>query len=163
MNGLADFNQTSKTDWGPPPSGRVYHRSQPISHWSKPHIQLAELAELEAQMTQFENVYEELIAEIQRQYVMPADPRFLNFFRSHRRIPQLLMEALPYLRKFFANSIFVLHATSDENGWQMLYASATWPGEPSDALTALDHFDDEWWIANSYPAGMALTFTYKLV
>lgn len=45
----------------------------------------------------------------------------------------------------------------------MLYVKAMWPGEPRDALAALDQFEDVWWIANSYPAGTTLTFTYSLV
>lgn len=45
----------------------------------------------------------------------------------------------------------------------MLYASVQWPGEPEDAMKALNAFDAAWWLNNSYPAGANLTFTYRLV
>jgi hypothetical protein len=163
MNGLLVKDQTSGNEWGSPPSARVYYRAQSVPEEQKQRMQLAEFADLEAQMNHFEEQHEKLIAEIRREYVIPSDASVLDFLRRHRQIAQVLVEALPHLRRFFANTVFSLRTKADESGWQMLYVSAIWPEEPGAALAALDRFDDAWWIANSYPSGNSITFTYKLV
>jgi hypothetical protein len=163
MNGLLDYSQPTGSDWGSPITPALYDPFQEGAHQRPVRQQLANLIALEEQMARFEAEHALLVTEVRRYYVMPDELSVRDFLRNHRRIPPLLLEALPHLRRFFANTIFTLRATSDENGWQMLYVGALWPGEPRDALAALNQFDDAWWIANSYPAGTSLTFTYKLV
>jgi hypothetical protein len=76
----------------------------------------------------------------------------------------LLIEAIPHLRQHFGNgTVFSLRATVDEYGGQALYAVAMWPGNVQDARNSLEHFDEQWWIANSRQAAGDLTFTYELV
>jgi hypothetical protein len=164
MNGLSDFNQTPDAERGTQVFSRLYHGLIATPDWpalrGKP---TGEFPYLEDQMLNFEVQFAASITDVQRHYVMPADSSVIDFLRSHRRIPQLLIEALKPLRQFFDDSILALRATSDENGWEMLYVNILWPGEPHCALEALDKFDDSWWLANSYPAGLNLTFTYKLL
>jgi hypothetical protein len=45
----------------------------------------------------------------------------------------------------------------------MLYVVALWPGDVKEVRTALDHFDERWWIANSHRALGDVSFTYELV
>lgn len=101
--------------------------------------------------------------DIRRLFVVADERSVFDYLRSHRRVPSLLIESVPHLRRLFGDAALSLRATSDEDGWDMLYATVRWAGEPEDALRALDRFDDEWWLAHSYPAGKSLTFTYDLV
>ncbi len=162
MTVLLENNQTSGNNWEPSGTARMYHRQKPAAEPER-RIQLSELAGLDAQMIRFEAQHDQLMDEIRRLYVMPDERSVSDYLRGHRRVPQLLADSVPQLRRFFGDAVLSLRATSDENGWDMLYAIVQWPGEPQDALTALDRFDDAWWLANSYPAGTSLTFTYKLV
>jgi hypothetical protein len=163
MNRLLDYSQATHSDWSAPTSAELYRPFQEGAEIRPARRQLANLMALEEQMVRFEVDHQLLVSEVRRHYVMSTESSVSDFLGSHRRIPPLLLAALPHLRECFGNSVFSVHATSDENGWKMLYVSALWPGEPRDALAALDQFDDAWWIAHSYPAGTALTFTYKLV
>jgi hypothetical protein len=114
-------------------------------------------------MERFESDHNALSERVQTLYVVHDVDKVTAFVKAHRRIPLLLSQAEPYLRKFFGQSIIQLHLSSDENGWEMLYVTILWSGDPEAALVGLDRFDDAWWIANSYPAGTYLTFTYRLV
>jgi len=51
----------------------------------------------------------------------------------------------------------------DEDGAQTLYVVAVWSGDVQDVRIALEHFDAQWWIANSRQASGDLCFTYELV
>jgi hypothetical protein len=126
-------------------------------------IQLSQLADLQSQMTHFDEEQMQLANKLRLLYVMHDETSVLSYLRTHRRIPELLVEAIAQLRLCFGDPPISLSAKTDENAWEMLYATVQWSGEPKDALAALDRFDDAWWLANSYPAGTALTFTYELV
>jgi hypothetical protein len=114
-------------------------------------------------MERYENEHLKLIDKIRSLYVMRDEASVSDFLRRHRRLLPLLADAEPRLRQFFKDSVLSLRTTTDEHGWEMLYALVQWTGEPDDALRALDAFDDAWWLANSYPAGSSLTFTYRLI
>ncbi len=164
MNGVLD-NQTSGNDWGVPIHAMLHEGVQgvPAATSKAPARQPSFLRDIERQMGQFETDYQAALAEVRKLYVLAADASVLEFLNDHRAVPQLLIDAVPYLRKHFGNTVFVLRSTSDEYGWENLYADAMWPGDARDALQRLDQFEDEWWIANCRPARGALTFTYRLV
>jgi hypothetical protein len=162
MNVEYELNQTSGNDWSRRTGTRVYHR-QKAAPAPPPRIQLSEFAELETQMERYEDEHRKLIDKIRSLYVIQDEPFVFEFLRDHRLLPQVLVDAEPHLRQFFKNSVFSLRTISDEHGWDMLYSFVEWAGEPGDALHALNAFDDAWWLANSYPAGSGLTFTYRLV
>jgi hypothetical protein len=162
MNVAYELNQTSGYDWNRRIGARVYHRQKPAPTQS-PRLQVSEFAELETQMECYENEHHKLIDKIRSLYVMQDDASVSEFLRRHRQLPQVLADAEPHLRQFFKDSVLSLRTTSDEDGWEMLYAFVQWAGEPGDALRALDAFDDTWWLANSYPVGSNLTFTYRLI
>lgn len=120
--------------------------------------------QIERQMAEFEAEHEAAIDDLRRQYVFVGDETIRAFLRSHRTAPQLLTEALPHLRRNFGvDTVLRLRATTDEYGTQTLYVSVLWPGDVRDVRASLDHFDDQWWIANSHQASGDLTFTYELV
>jgi hypothetical protein len=113
-------------------------------------------------MRRYEDEYCKLIDKVRSLYVMQDEGSVFDFLYRHRLLPPLLVDAEPHLRHFFKDSVLSLRTTSDEDGWEMLYALVHWVGEPDGAVHALNAFDDEWWLANSYSAGLSLTFTYRL-
>jgi hypothetical protein len=121
------------------------------------------LLSFENQMVGFAAEHEDLIRQIRTRYII-ADTSVLEFLRGHRTLPPLLVQAIPYIDECFgASAVFSLRAPLDEWGAQTLYAVAMWPGEISDVRTALERFDERWWIASARQAAGNLTFTYELV
>lgn len=163
MNGVLD-NQTSGNDWDIPIQAMLHeHRQNVPTEIPVTHRQLSSIRDIEAQMQQFEMDYQAAVAEVRKLYVLPNDSSVLDFLKDHRALPQLLIDAAPKLKRYFSDTVFTLRATSDEYGWQNLYADAMWSGDARDAVQLLDQFEDEWWIPNCRPARGALTFTYRLV
>jgi hypothetical protein len=171
MNGLLD-SQISGNDWalrGQELWPQNYQDNLAATPVSDDRIHAHQFAQrvqrqLEQQMAQFEANHEAAITDLQKSYVFVNEPAVRDFFISHRTAPQILLEAAPHLRRYFANgTIFNLRATVDEYGAQTLYAVALWAGPVQDARAALDLFDDNWWIANSRQVAGDLTFTYELV
>ncbi len=171
MNGLS-YSQVSGNDWTTPPSEMLYQLAQDVAplHLSNPQPRINEQyaqrvqEQIEQQMAQFEADHEAAVTELQRSYVFLDDRAITSFFKSHRTAPQLLIEAAPQLRRNFgAGTVFNLRPMIDEYGAQTLYVVAVWPGDVRDVRIALEHFDEQWWIANSHRASGDLTFTYELV
>ena len=118
---------------------------------------------LERQIPDFAK-QEGLLKEVRQHFVLPADSSVLYFLRAHRNIPQILLGAVSHLKACFGvNAVFNLRAPIDESGIRTLYAVSMWPGKFNDVRTALENFDDQWWIANSPQAAGYLIFTYELV
>jgi len=161
MNVAYEWNQTSGYDWRRSTDARQYHRQQSVDA-GMPQIQLSELADLEAQMGRYEGEHRNLIEKIKSVYVLEDEVAVWEFLNTHRRLAPVLVLAEPHLRRCFGDAVLSLRSNSDEHGWEMLYTFVQWPGSPEQAMQALDAFDDEWWLANSYPAGSNLTFTYRL-
>jgi len=161
MSGLLEYAQTSGNDWGRGHAGMHGDLQESVDS-PEPRQQLVAFARLEAQMARFEADHQALIDEVRRQYVMPVDSSVEELFQRYRVLPQLLIEAGSYLRRYFGETVFALRSTSDDYGWQTLYVDAIWPGKPNDAMAAIDAFEDAWWIVNSHRSG-SLTFTYRLV
>lgn len=162
MNGLLD-NQTSGNEWGPPVPSMQHERSQDAPlRWFQAK-QLSILKDYDEQMAQHEREYAANLDELRKYYVLPSDVSVAEFLNDHRALPQILILAMPHLRKLFGDTVFTLRATSDEFGWQNLYVDALWDRDAMEAFDLLDQFSDQWWLENSAPARGALTFTYRLV
>ncbi len=100
---------------------------------------------------------------IRRAFVLHDETTVMSFLYDHRIIPQLLLESVPQLQRFFGSqTVFVLKTLCDEDGSRELYVVAMWPGKAGDAMNALDNFNEGWWIARSRPAMGKLNFTYEL-
>jgi hypothetical protein len=162
MNGLFELNQTSGYDWSSRRGSRLYHRQRAVPS-QPPRIQMSDMAGLEAEMERYEDEHRNLIKTIRALYVFQEDESVSKYLQRHRTIPPILVEAERHLRGFFKDCVLSLRAKADEQGWDMLYVIIQWPGEADDALSLLNAFDDAWWLANSYPSGSGLTFTYRLV
>jgi hypothetical protein len=162
VNSAYEANQLSGNVWATTSGARQYHRQKTAPEHDRP-VNLSELADLDAQMARFETEHNQLIDCVRKLYVMQDERSVIDYLRAHRRLPQLLVLAEPHLRKLFEEAVFSLRAATDAQGWEMLYASVQWPGDPGDVLNRLGAFDDSWWLANSSPAGNTLTFTYTLI
>ncbi len=163
MNGLLD-SQISGNDWSRPAPEMIFQAYQGPVACAVPRKQHSILRDFERQMAQFEADHQAVITEVQKSYVLPADSPVKDFFKSHRTIPQLLTQAAPRLKQYFGiGPVFTLRTTVDEYGSQTLYAVVKWPGDVREVRSALEKFDEQWWIANSRQAGGDLTFTYELV
>jgi hypothetical protein len=164
MNTLLDYKQTAGDDWSVHYAGMLFNGFQETLELPKPRKQLAKLIDLEEQMARYQAEHEALITEVRKQYVLPADSSVVDFLHDRRTLPQLLLEAKPHLEEYFGgDAVFRLRCPIDESGSQTLYAVAMWPGRAMDVRTALDSFDDAWWISNSRQASGHLIFTYELV
>jgi hypothetical protein len=162
---LSEFldSQVSGNTWNQPPIPMAYQEFQQSVIRTEPPLQYDFLRDVERQMAAFDADHRALVDEIRKSYVLPKDSSVTEFLDAHRTIPALLIRAVPHLREYFGNTVFALRATSDEYGWQSLYADAIWPGDAHDAVVAIDQFEDAWWIANSHEGLGNLTFTYRLV
>jgi hypothetical protein len=155
--------QVSGNNWDQAVIPMAYQQHQHMVIRREPREQHDLFTDLENQAA-FEAQHEAALAELRKQYVLPADSSVVEFLRQHRALPQLLILAAPQLRVHFsADAVFTLRAPMDESGVRTLYAVAMWPGKARDAKGALDNFDDAWWIANSRQASGNLYFTYELV
>jgi hypothetical protein len=157
-------SQVSGNTWSHPPAPMLYQEFQQVAAGAELWEQRDLLRDLERDMAAFEVEHETALNELRRLYIFPADSSVTGFLRAHRIIPQLLVLAAQQLKTYFgADTVFTLRASVDESGSRTLCAVAIWPGSVKDAKTALDRFDDSWWIANSRQALGDLYFTYELV
>jgi hypothetical protein len=157
-------SQTSGNDWSTPRRAMLHELPQESPVPSRPRDQRLIFNNFEQQMMQYEADHQRMIAEIRRLYVLPAGDSVELFLSHYRAVTGLLLQAIPKLREFFgSDTLFSLRVPIDDSGTQTLYAVAMWPGRIQDVKTALDRFDDSWWIPNSRQASGYLTFTYELV
>jgi hypothetical protein len=166
MNALS-HSQELGNDWTTPPPEMLYQIVQNVPHRGS-ELRLKEYAQrvqaqLEQQMAEFEALHETAVSEVRRYYIFQNEQAIRAFFRSQRAAPQLLIEAASQLRKNFGeNTIFNLRLSVDEYGARSLYAVVAWLGHVREVRKALEHFDEQWWIANSGRASGDVTFTYEL-
>jgi hypothetical protein len=130
-------------------------------HLRPPQLPSFDLNEEEIQGVGYDHQAD--IAEIRKTFVIRDDVAITSFLHDHRAVHQLLLQAVPHLKRCFgAYTFFLFRALIDESGSRDLYAVAMWPGKARDAIEALDRFDTERWVANSRPAAGNLNFTYEL-
>jgi hypothetical protein len=101
------------------------------------------------------------IGELKTKYVFRSEGAVTQSILGHRTIAGVLLKALPELKKFFGEDVvFHLDAVSDDDESTSLYAIAVWRGLVEGAESALEDFDEQWWLNQSAQPG--LTFTYEL-
>src|SRR5208337_4645322 len=124
MNGDFDI-QTSGDCWPEPALIMLYEGFQETPELPSPKLDAQILFDLEDQMARFEAEHEALVKEVRKHFVLPANSSVLAFFNRHRTVPQLLLQAVPYLKEHFGvDAVFALRAPVDESGSQTLYAVA---------------------------------------
>jgi hypothetical protein len=162
MNAYSDV-QMSGNIWTPQTNLRAYPGDQePLR--PAPEVASGLLDYLEEQMVTFEASHRRSLADVKQHYVLPSDTSVIEFLKSHRTLPALLLEAAPKLKKFFGDrTVFLLTLMADEEGSETLYGVALWPGALADAIAALAQFDEDWWLPRANQGMGYLSFTYELV
>ena len=118
---------------------------------------------LERQMAEFDARSDILLDEVARNFVMPAYSVVREILNEHKILPEILVEGVPYLKRFFGvDSIVTLRISVDTTGSPMLYAVVMWSGSIREVREALEQFDRSWWLARSWQAAGYLVFTYVL-
>jgi hypothetical protein len=101
------------------------------------------------------------IAELKTKYVFRNESAISQFVFGHRAAAGVLLNALPELIECFGEDVvFNLEAVSDDDESTSLYAIVVWRGLAEGAESALEDFDERWWLNRSAQPG--LTFTYEL-
>jgi hypothetical protein len=122
------------------------------------------LSDLEQQMASYQAQYETALEQVRQSFVLPTDPTVINFLNEHRTIPQILLASVQPLKTMFGHDkVLALRTSSDDVGSQTLYAVVRWPGPSSEVRSALDRFDQEWWLKEAGQAAGRLVFTYELI
>jgi hypothetical protein len=101
------------------------------------------------------------ISELKTKYVFRNESAIVQFILGHRAAAAALLNALPALKESFGEDVvFNLEAVSDDDESTSLYAIVVWRGRTEGAESALEDFDERWWLNQSAQAG--LIFTYEL-
>jgi hypothetical protein len=101
------------------------------------------------------------IGELKTKYIFRNESAITQFILGHRATTGVLFNALPELKNSFGEDmVFHLEAVRDEDESTSLYAIVAWRGLVEGAESALEDFDERWWLNQSAQPG--LTFTYEL-
>lgn len=101
------------------------------------------------------------IGELKAKYVFRNESAVTQFILGHRATATVLLNALPELKRCFGEDVvFTLESVSDDDEATSLYAIVVWRGATERAESALEEFDERWWLNQSSQPG--LTFTYEL-
>lgn len=116
----------------------------------------------EHQMAQFADEQEDELARLRSEYVFDCPRAVLDFLKTHRALPGLLLEAVAPLRRCFGGDCVVhLQARTDGDA-RILYAIVFWRGSLNSVKGSLKSFDDTWWLASSGKASGYVVFDYEL-
>jgi len=137
----------------------------PASPPAAPNVnqQFELLQDLEMQMHAYAREHQALLERVREIYVFDPESCIRDLLNEYRVIPQVLLEAAPYLKAAFGNNAVLVLRTSPETGPSTIYAVVIWIGSVRDVRQALEAFDNQWWISRASLASGRLTFTYELV
>lgn len=159
-----EYEQTPANIWDTTAPANALHLEQPQISQFQQFRQDATFADLQDRFTQLKADNLNFILEVRKNFTFPESPSVIDFLKTHRTVPSLLMESVSHLKRHFGpNSLLSLRAPIDESGSPTLYAVIMWPGRSQDARDALERFDESWWLPISKQASGNLYFTYELV
>jgi hypothetical protein len=102
------------------------------------------------------------IKRLERHYAIQERSALSSLLREQGQLPGLLMEAVPYLPKWFGDRPLHLRVSYAEEEIA-LRASVVWPSALEPAEEALRAFDADWWLANCAKSDGYLVFDFELV
>jgi hypothetical protein len=101
--------------------------------------------------------------EIRRAYVFVEPSSIKAFLQEHRALPELLLDAIPWLKRSFGDSATIqLQLMAEEDEPSTLYALILWTDTLESAQEALSRFDETWWLSNCRRASGNLIVDYEL-
>jgi len=122
------------------------------------------LAGLELQMTQYSAEFERDMERLRRDFVLLNQPQVEHFLRDHRSLIEVLLDAVAALRRCFGQDAVLqirMGGTEDEAPIT-LCCVVQWKGSADLAKTALDAFDEIWWMTNVKRASGRIVIDYEL-
>jgi hypothetical protein len=158
--------QTSGNNWSASYSYQRAYQPQPHPHSILRSLPqgLTFFKELEADLTEARASQEVVMKEVQNRFGKASDPLVVAFMASHRSLPHLLTEAFERLKDAFRQNIVVnLEVSTDEEGYQNLYAIVLWQDDAHQAATAFDSFVENWWIHRMNASNSDVAFVYQLL
>ena len=127
-------------------------------------VGLVSFDDLEKEMADFKAMQEAIAKELQHRFGMASDTIVLDFLANHRSLPHLLIEAFDRLQdEFGAGTTVNLEVSTDEHGYQTLYAVTLWKNAATQAAIAFDSFIENWWIHRMSAATSDIAFVYRLI
>jgi hypothetical protein len=124
----------------------------------------AGMAGYEAQIAEFLQGHEKQIELLRTSYVFHPDEGVRSFLSGHRAVAEVLIEAVPELRRCFGNMVTLqLQLLDDDETPAAIYGIVLWQGDLAGARGALQTFDETWWIEKSRTAAGRIVFDYQLV
>ena len=116
----------------------------------------------EIEQIRSENV--NVLSKLLSVYVFENSITVRSFLEDHPSTPDLLLEAVPFLRESFGDGVILqLQIPPDEELPLTIYAVALWEGTLEGARLALNKFDETWWTANGHRALGRIVVDYQLV
>lgn len=142
---------------GQPPSGeRVSSRADRLRHAVEPLARLASSAQTQPTLVPpWDDVgasvtlaSSQLLALLERLYVLPQRERTLTFIERKPHLVLLLLEAYTVIHWYFHGVRLVLRPVeSEEDGTEQLGLYIVVPQhDPDDAIARLAALDEEWWL-----------------
>ncbi len=105
--------------------------------------------------------FEDDLKLLRSQYVFRNEPVIKRFLLGHPSAVSTLSAATSQLKESFGQDIIpTLEATVEEDESISLYGIAIWRGSAAAAESALEDFDQRWWLNQTPHPG--LNFTYEL-
>jgi hypothetical protein len=122
------------------------------------------MAGFEQQMAEFAIQQQEEINRLLEAYVFDDPNGVRSFLKNHRSVAEILLEAVPHLKQCFGGDPTLrLQVLSNEGYQGTIYGVVSWKQDLSSARSALQRFDDSWWINSSRRASGRIVFDYQLV
>jgi hypothetical protein len=162
MNGQLVSNQLSGNDWGPPVRSMLHERVQTGATMSVDQASIFE--DLERQMAEQEADFATTLSNLIKHFIFNNPEPITAFLKTHRALAPILLESAPYLAGCFGpDASFALEIMSDEGPPTAIYALVLWRGDRAAARTALQRFDEHWWMNNLKKAAGRIVFDYELL
>lgn len=159
MNGIID-QQTPV--WSPPAQRTMLHENLQLQSSPNTIGFIKDLADLERQMNEHGKEFDAAIETLRAMYMFSDHDEIDRYLRSNRTVAPVLIEAFPYMVRAFNGSPMLLDVTNDEGPAETINALALWWGRREEARSALQSFDDLWWLDNIRKGGGKIVFDYQI-
>lgn len=121
------------------------------------------LNEYEQEMARFTMEQAADLEKLKREYVFEDVAVTESFIRNHRSIVEVLLDAVPHLRRCFGSETTLkIGVVFEDAGPTTASAVALWKGPLASARESLAKFDESWWLENVKRARGRILFDYEL-
>jgi hypothetical protein len=100
---------------------------------------------------------------LEQAYVLEDRSAIPAFIKGNRLLELLLVAQEPLTSAFGEATVKKLTLVEDDEGFVTLFCFVLVPGGLDEARSALNSFDESWWLAHSHEAGGKLNFDFELI